>query len=78
MTAQARPTTPILIDVRDVGMIEPRSGLRLLDKAPHALLNQNSNFGRKNLDRDFAIQLGVFRQRYTLAIPPAPIFERIS
>lgn len=46
--------------VRDVRIIQSRRGLRFRRKAPHALLI-GSKFERKNLDRDFAIQLRIFR-----------------
>src|SRR5258708_23029116 len=48
-----------LVDVRDVRMIERGRGLGLLIEAPHAVLIK-SNFGRKNLERNSAMHLGVF------------------
>ena len=50
-----------LVNVRDVWMIECGGGLRLLLKAAHSILI-SSNFGRQNLQRDFAMQPHVFRQ----------------
>ena len=47
--------------IGDVWMVERRSSLSFLHKAPHALLFQ-SNIGRKNLQRDLAIQFRVLRE----------------
>src|SRR5947208_6166173 len=49
------------INVRDVRMIECRRGCCLLIKAPHPILIRG-NLGRKNLQRDFAVQSRVFRK----------------
>ena len=47
-----------LINVRDVGMIECRCCLGLLDKAPHAIRGDRK-VARQNLQRDWTPQLGV-------------------
>src|SRR6266700_1961059 len=47
-----------LINMSDVGMIERRRGLRLANKAIHAV-TIGSKLSRKELQRDLAIELGV-------------------
>jgi len=43
------------------GMIQSSSGFRFLNKSPHAIVTLRENT-RKNLQRNLAIELGVFRQ----------------
>src|SRR5688572_9894759 len=64
------------VDVRDVRMIQRGRGFCFLREAPHSILIARE-FCRQNLQRDLAIELRVCA-RYTLPMPPSPIFERIS
>src|SRR5438132_1339703 len=49
------------VDVRDVRMIERGGGGGLLLETAHSI-SISSNFGRQNLQRDFAMEPQVFRQ----------------
>src|SRR5215469_18372665 len=50
-----------LVDVSYVRMIEPSRRLCLLDEPPHTFLIR-SNFSGQNLQRDFAIELGILSE----------------